>query len=100
MCPLSTQLHIHFWRFAILVGQAKWLALNPPDSAWGRLMLAKRGGHAVQRKFIVEGRHPTKLATRIRVLKQVRAKKAQAEAEFRKQYGLPAATWVAYLPLD
>ena len=88
------------WRQAILIGQAKRLALNPPDSAWGRSMLGKRGGHAVQRNYLVEGRHPPEIATRIRVLKQVRAKKAQAEAEFRKQYGLPAATWVAYLPLD
>jgi hypothetical protein len=30
--------------FAILVGQAKRLALNPPTSDWGRTMLAKRGG--------------------------------------------------------
>lgn len=37
------------WRFAILVGQAKRLALNPPTSAWGRSMRAKRGGYAVQR---------------------------------------------------
>lgn len=47
------------WRFAILVGQAKRLALNPPTSAWGRSMLAKRGGKAVQRKYLLEGRHPT-----------------------------------------
>ena len=30
------------WRRAILVGQAKRLALNPPDSAWARRTLAKR----------------------------------------------------------
>jgi hypothetical protein len=88
------------WRFAILVGQAKRLALNPPDSAWGRSMLAKRGGHAVQRKYQAEGRHPTKFATRVRVLKQARAKSVTAEAEFRKKYGLPAPARVAYLPLD
>jgi hypothetical protein len=39
------------WRFAILVGQAKRLAINPPTSAWGKSMLAKRGGLAVQRKY-------------------------------------------------
>lgn len=39
------------WRFAILVGQAKRLAPNPPTSAWGRSMLAKRGGLAVQRNI-------------------------------------------------
>jgi hypothetical protein len=44
------------WRFAILVGQAKRLALNPPTSAWGRSMLAKRGGLAVQKKYRSDGR--------------------------------------------
>jgi hypothetical protein len=39
------------WRYAILVGQAKRLALNPPDSAWGHKMLAKRGGLAVQMQY-------------------------------------------------
>lgn len=43
------------WRRAILVGQAKRLALNPPDSAWGRKMLAKRGGLAAQRRRRREG---------------------------------------------
>jgi hypothetical protein len=43
------------WRFAILVGQAKRLALNPPSSQWGRSMLAKRGGLAVQKKYRIEG---------------------------------------------
>lgn len=38
------------WRRAILVGVAKRLALHPPDSAWGRRMLAKRGGRAAQRR--------------------------------------------------
>jgi hypothetical protein len=37
------------WRPAILVGQARRLAINPPDSAWGRSMLAKGGGKALQR---------------------------------------------------
>jgi hypothetical protein len=60
------------WRFAILVGQAKRLALNPPTSAWGRSMLAKRGGLAVQRKYLVEGRHPTQRATQVRLAKQRR----------------------------
>jgi hypothetical protein len=43
------------WRRAILVGVAKRLALNPPDSAWGRRMLAKRGGLAAQRRRRREG---------------------------------------------
>jgi hypothetical protein len=69
------------WRFAILVGQAKRLALNPPTSAWGRSMLAKRGGLAVQRKYLLEGRHPTERATQGRLKKQLRKK---AEERFKK----------------
>jgi hypothetical protein len=70
------------WRLAILVGQAKRLALNPPDSAWGRSMRAKRGGYAVQRKYRSEGRHPTEKATGIRLIRQNarRAQKAEALA--------------------
>ena len=60
------------WRLAILVGQAKRLALNPPSSAWGRSMLAKRGGLAVQRKYLIEGKHPTQRATHTRLAKQER----------------------------
>src|SRR6266851_3506639 len=56
------------WRFPILVGQAKRLALNPPTSEWGRSMLAKRGGKAVQRRYRMEGKQPTEKATRRRVL--------------------------------
>ena len=54
------------WRRAILVGQAKRLALNPPDSAWARRMLAKRGGLAVQEKYKREGINPTAKATAAR----------------------------------
>src|SRR6516165_2098985 len=61
------------WRLAILVGQAKRLALNPPTSAWGRSMLAKRGGLAAQRNYRVEGREPTRKATKIRLAKSVQA---------------------------
>src|ERR1039458_3494823 len=64
------------WRFAILVGQAKRLALNPPTSAWGRSMLAKRGGLALQPQLRLEGKHPTAYATRCRVLKQNARKRA------------------------
>jgi hypothetical protein len=62
------------WRFAILVGQARRLALNPPSSAWGRSMHAKKGGLAVQRKYWIEGRHPTKRATEAGAAKQQRNK--------------------------
>ena len=55
------------WCFAILVGQAKRLALRSPDerSAWGRSMLAKPGGYALQQKYQCDGRigdrHPAHL---------------------------------------
>jgi hypothetical protein len=81
------------WRFAILVGQAKRLALNPPTSSWGRSMLAKRGGLAVQQRYRLEGRHPTKGATRARLGKQQRKKAAQRFDES----GMPR---VWHLPLD
>lgn len=42
------------WRMALLVGRARWLAMHPPDSAWGRRMLAKRGGKARQRQAGLE----------------------------------------------
>jgi len=80
------------WRFAILVGQAKRLALNPPDSAWGRSMLAKRGGKAVQRKYRHEGRHPTEAATW--------ARRAKAQARRRRKQGLPEPSRHRFLPLD
>jgi hypothetical protein len=51
------------WRYAILVGQARRLARNPPDSVWGRTMLAKRGGLAVQKLYKWEGINPTAKAT-------------------------------------
>ena len=72
------------WRFPILVGQAKRLALNPPTSEWGRSMLAKRGGKAVQRRYRAEGRHPTEKATHARLS----ALKIRKQAARRKRLGL------------
>jgi hypothetical protein len=72
------------WRFAILVGQAKRLALNPPTSAWGRSMHAKRGGLAVQRQYWLDGRHPTERATQLRLAKQGRRKVADRLTENRQ----------------
>jgi hypothetical protein len=72
------------WRFAILVGQAKRLALNPPTSAWGRSMLAKRGGIAAQRKYQQDGRNPTQLATRMRLAKQRQRTEADQIFEYRQ----------------
>ena len=88
------------WRFAILVGQAKRLAVNPPTSSWCRAMLAKRGGLALQRKLRLEGKHPTAYATRCRVLKQRAKKRAAAKAEMRARLGLRSPARVKYLPLD
>lgn len=57
------------WLIGIYCGQAKRLALNPPSPAWGKSMLAKRGGYAVQRRYILEGRtgprHPAQKAARV-----------------------------------
>jgi hypothetical protein len=88
------------WRLAILIGQAKRLALNPPTSAWGRSMRAKKGGYAVQRRYRMEGRHPTAHATRCRVMKQAANKRAEEDAKWRKSMGLPPPARITYLPLD
>jgi hypothetical protein len=88
------------WRLAILVGQARRLALNPPTSAWGRSMLAKRGGLAVQRKCRLEGRHPTERATRSRLQKLNAKKRATAEARERVDIDLADPARVFYLPLE
>jgi hypothetical protein len=81
------------WRFAILVGQAKRLALNPPTSSWGRTMLSKRGGLAVQKKYASGGRHPTERATQVRLCKQQRKKAARTLSDSR-------TLRVLHLPLD
>jgi hypothetical protein len=86
--------------FAIYCGQAKRLALNPPTSSWGRSMLAKRGGLAVQRRYRLEGRDATSRATRCRVLKQNAKKRANEEARLRHRMELPAPARVKYLSLD
>lgn len=78
------------WRLGILIGQARRLALNPPTAAWGRSMLAKRGGYAVQRAYRAEGRHPTAKATRARLNRRERTPAASAA-------GWPAPP-VAYQP--
>jgi hypothetical protein len=76
------------WLFALYVGQAKRLALNPPSYEWSRWMNAKKGGYAVQRKYRAEGRHPTEKATYARLA----ALNVRREAERRKRLGLPPAS--------
>jgi len=82
------------WLLPIYIGKARHLALTTPEerSRWGRSMLAKRGGLAVQRRYRLESRHPTARATLCRVVKQ-RAKK-------RASLGLPSPSRVNYLPSD
>ena len=88
------------WLFAIYCGEAKRLALNPPTSSWGRSMLAKRGGLAVQRRYRLEGRNATARAMRCRLIKQNARKRAREDAELRDSIGLPPPIRVRYLPLD
>lgn len=87
------------WRFAILVGQARRLALHPPTSDWGRTMRAKLGGYSVQRQYRQEGRHPTAAATEARKWQRVTAKQLKAEEERRQRLGLGKPPRIVYLPL-
>jgi hypothetical protein len=93
-------LPIEPWLIGIYCGQAKRLALNPPTSAWGKSKLAKRGGLAVQRKYRLEGRHPTEYATRVRLQKLAAKKRADAETKERASLGLPPPARVNWLLLD
>jgi hypothetical protein len=72
------------WLFAIYVGQAKRLALNPPTATWGRSMLARRGGYAVQRQYQAEGRtgklHPAHLAASVSASKRLWQKTVRERA--------------------
>jgi hypothetical protein len=81
------------WRRAILIGRARWLALNPPTSEWGRSMLAKRGGYAVQNSYREEGRtgdkHPSQEAARVSAKHRAWRKQKQEEEEKRTALGLP-----------
>ena len=73
------------WLFALYVGQARRLALNPPSYEWSRWMNAKKGGYAVQRKYRAEGRHPTEIATQVHRTKT----RMRREDKQRKQLDLP-----------
>jgi hypothetical protein len=81
------------WLRAILIGQAKRLALNPPTSAWGRSMLAKRGGYATQQEYRAAGRvgpkHPAHRAAAISASRRRWRAQQQAEAQERQRFGLP-----------
>jgi hypothetical protein len=77
------------WRLAILVGQAKRLAQmsDTERSVWGRKMLAKRGGYAVQELYRTDGRHPTQAATLTRTQRQAAVKKARQPGYTRSSSG-------------
>lgn len=67
--------------YALLGGNAKRLATAEAAgmdwSRWGRSMLAKRGGYAVQRKFRAEGRNVGAYAARISLQKRAATKRAR-----------------------
>ena len=73
------------WLFAIYVGQARRLARNPPTSEWGRTMLAMKGGYAVQRRYRLEGRRPTEIATQVHRANA----RTRRDAKERERLGLP-----------
>lgn len=79
------------WRYAILVGQARRLALNPPTPAWGRSMRAKKGGYAVQRLYRMQGRvglnHPARLVAQSRAKRQAAIKEARKPGAVRHWFG-------------
>jgi hypothetical protein len=54
------------WRYAILVGRARRLALHPLDSAWGKRMRCRRGGLAAQKGYRLREIKPTAKATAAR----------------------------------
>jgi hypothetical protein len=81
------------WRRAILLGRARWLAQHPPTSQWGRSMLAKRGGYAVQNLYRWEGRtgakHPSHKAAKISVRNRRWRKEKKELEQKREALGLP-----------
>jgi hypothetical protein len=90
------------WLLPIYVGKARHLALTTPEerSKWGRSMLGKRGGLAVQRRYQLEGRNPTARATLCRVVRQRARKQDAAEESMRATLGLPPPPRESRLLLD
>jgi len=91
------------WLYPILVGNARRLAINPPSSAWGRSMRAKKGGYATQRRYRIEGRtgsrHPAHYAAVVSASKRKWRKEKREDTERRKCMGLPPAARVKHLLL-
>jgi hypothetical protein len=92
------------WLYPILIGQARRLAINPPTSAWGRSMQAKKGGYAVQRKYRAEGRsgpnHPAHKAAGVSADQRRWRKQEREDARRRERLGLPAKPRVYHIPLS
>jgi hypothetical protein len=92
------------WLYPILVGNARRLAINPPSSAWGRSMRAKKGGKATQRRYLMEGRtgqnHPAHYAAIVSASNRKWRRQQREDAERRKCMGLPPPARVRYLPID
>ena len=62
-------------------------------------MQGRQGGLAAQKRYRMEGRHPTAAATEARKWKHIAAKRAKAAAEERQRWGLKLARH-RLLPLD
>jgi hypothetical protein len=93
------------WRLAILIGQAKRLARTTPEerSGWGRSMLAKRGGYAVQRYYQMQNKtgekHPAHKAARVSATHRRWNKMNREEEQRRQAQGLPPKTRHKFLPI-
>jgi hypothetical protein len=94
--------NLPLWRRAILIGQARRLALMSDEerSAWGRSMLAKRGGYRVQWIYRFQGRNPTAAANesrrqRVQQRKQTaeRQKQAARESEMNRRIQALVNSW-------
>ena len=92
------------WLYPILVGNARRLTLNPPTSAWGRSMRAKKGGYATQRRYRIDGRtgenHPAHHAATVSASNRKWRRQQREVAEQRKPLGLPPAARVKWLSLE
>ena len=90
----------------ILHGQARRLARQTAEerSAWGRSMLAKRGGYAVQQQYQrdgrIGGRHPAHHAARVSASRRKRLKELKRDEEQRARLGLPPKRRYKLLPLN
>jgi hypothetical protein len=80
------------WLYPVLIGQARRLAVKPPTSEWGRMMLGKLGGKRVQQLYREQGRtgreHPAHKAARVSAARR----RSSKEEKLREATGLPPRT--------